>query len=112
MIDELERVVPQAQGAPSFIVTWPGEAGNRELRRATQVRIAGKGKSTYAQLLDNVAAGECILSGREFRIAQVAEAEFIERGRPDDVRVAERQRLIADKAVFAVPRKGPGIEAR
>jgi len=55
-------------------------------------------------------AGEGVFSGREFRIAQVAEAEFIERGRPDDVGVAECEGLIADETQLSISGKSSWVE--
>src|SRR5262249_7590939 len=110
MINELKSIVPEAQRAPAFVIARTGEAGDCELRGTAQARTAGKGKSTHTQLFDNVTAGEGILCRREFRVAQVPEAEFIQRGRPDDVRVAKCECLVANGAQFAVSGKGSRIE--
>src|SRR5262249_34592078 len=94
----------------TFVIARAGEARNCELRRAAQARTAGKRKSAHAQIFNNVTAGEGIFRGREFGIAQVPEAKFIQRGGPDNMCVAECECLVADGTQFSVSGKGSRIE--
>src|SRR5262245_29424151 len=110
MVDELERIVLEAQGASTFVITGAGKTRDCELGSATQARTTGKRESSDSQLCDDVVAGNCRLRGSEFRITQVAETKFIESRRAYDVRVAERERLIADEAQFSVARKSSWVE--
>src|SRR5262245_12645980 len=110
MVNELERIVLEAQGASTFVITRAGKTRDCELRSATQARTAGKRESSDSQLCDDVVAGNCCLRRSEFRITQVAKAKFVERGRPDDVAVAKRECLIANEAEFSVARKSSWVE--
>src|SRR5262249_48132917 len=74
VIDELERIVLEAEWTSTFSVAGTGETGDCELRGAAQARTAGEGKSAHAQFRNDVMPRKRAFGGCIFRIAQVAEA--------------------------------------